>query len=162
MAMTTRPKTTAVLLGSLGGALITGALWASDFWIFTYTDPSSGFLGSSQDWAPLAAIVGGVFGLVAGAILGFFLSLKRRGPLFGALAGAVEALAIIIILLARDGFSTGDTRGDLMFAALVPISAISGFLTSLVVAAITSSAKPSDPSYTVLGLQQNKTDESRS
>jgi len=157
MTMTTRPKTSGVVVGMLSGALITAAFYAFDWWIFVYTDPSSGFLGSSQDWAPIAAIFGGVLGLVAGFVLGLFLSLKRRGWLFGALAGAIESLAIILILLAPKGMSTGDTRGDLMLAALVPAGAISGLLTSLAVSAMTSSAKPQQRTYGgVLGLHQNK------
>lgn len=140
-AMTIKTKT--ILLGSLSGALITGALLAFVWWAFLYTDTSTGggFLGTSQDWAPIAAIIGGVVGLVAGAVLGFLLSLRHRGPFFGALAGALEGLAILIILLAPKGFTVGDPRGDLMLAAFVPVGAISGFLTSLIVSAITNESR---------------------
>lgn len=161
MVMTTKTKIIAVVLGSLSGALITAAFYAFDWWIFTYTAPGGGFLGSNQDWAPLAAIFGGVFGFLAGLILGLFLSLMRRGPLFGALAGAIEGLAIILILLAPNGMTTGDTRGDLMFAAFVPVGAISGFLTSLVVPVVRSWVNPQDDNYVALNLQQNKANESR-
>jgi len=113
-----------------------GALLAFVWWAFLYTDESSGFLGTSQDWAPLAGMFGGVIGLVAGFVLGFFLSLKLRSPLFGALAGALEGLAILVILMAPKGFSVGDLRGDLMLAAFIPVGAISGFLTSLIVTAV--------------------------
>jgi hypothetical protein len=132
-AMTTESKT--ILLGSVGGALIMGTILAFVWWALLYTDANSGggFLGTSQDWAPIAAMVGGVIGLVTGAVLGFFLSLKGRGSLFGALAGALEGLAIVVILLAPKGFSLGDTRVDLMLAAFVPAGAVSGFLTSLMV-----------------------------
>ena len=162
MQTTTRTRTVSVILGSVSGALINGVLWAFDWWIFTYTDQRTGFLGSYQSWAPLAAIFGAMFGAFAGAILGVFLSFVRRGPLFGALAGAVEGLAIILLLVGSNGITTGDTHDDLMFAALVPVGAISGSLTSLVVAAITSSAKRREHSPTVLGLQQDKADESPS
>jgi hypothetical protein len=132
-AMTTESKT--ILLGSVGGALIMGTILAFVWWALLYTDANSGggFLGTSQDWAPIAAMVGAVIGLVTGAVLGFFLSLKGRGSLFGALAGALEGLAIVVILLAPKGFSLGDTRVDLMLAAFVPAGAVSGFLTSLMV-----------------------------
>ena len=117
-----------------------GALLAFDWWAFLYTDESSGgFLGTSQDWAPLVGMVGGAIGLVMGFVLGFLLSLRPRGPVFGALLGALEGLGILVVLLAPHGFSVGDTRGDLMLATFVPVGAISGWLTSLVIARVTSS-----------------------
>lgn len=136
MAMTTETK--AILLGSFSGAVITSALYAFDWWIVLYTDSDSGggFLGTSQDWAPLAAILGGALGCLVGAMLGFLLSLRTHTPLFAALAGALEGLAVIVILLAPKGFSTGNPRLDLMCAAFVPIGAISGFLTSLILSAV--------------------------
>ena len=137
------------------------ALSAFAWWIFTYTEPGSGFLGPNSAWAPVAAIVGGGIGLIGGALLGLFLSFKRRGFIFGTLAGAIDGLAIIILILGRSGLSTGDTRTDLMFAAFVPIGAISGCLTSLIVSAITSSAEPKNRPHGVLNLHQNKPDESR-
>jgi hypothetical protein len=139
MAMTTETKT--ILLGSASGALIMGALLAFDWFVFLYTEESSGgFLGTSQDWAPLAALVGGVIGFVAGAVLGVVLSLRRRGAVFGAVVGALEGLAILVVLLAPKGFSVGDARGDLMLATFVPVGAISGWLTSLIISANTPSA----------------------
>jgi hypothetical protein len=71
--MKNKPKASVVVVGMLSGALITAALAAFDLWIFTYTDSRSGFLGYYSNFAPVAAIVGGVGGLVAGALLGFFL-----------------------------------------------------------------------------------------
>lgn len=153
-------KTVTVLVGSLSGALITAALAAFDLWIFTYTDTRSGFLGYYSAFAPLAAIIGAVGGFIAGALLGLFLSLKRCGSLLGTLAGAIVGLAILLLILVPEGLSAGDTRDDLMFAAFVPIGAISGFLTSLIVSTMTVSAERRDHSYTVLGLQR-KPDESR-
>jgi ABC-type xylose transport system permease subunit len=161
MAMKTRTKTSAILLGALIGALIMAAFSAFDWWIFVYTDPGSGFLGPNSNWAPVAAIVGGLFGLLAGAVLGAFLSYMRRGSLFGTLAGAVAGLAIVIIVLAREGLSTGDTRTDLMFAGFVPVGAISGFLTSRAVSAIAASAERKRHSHAVFDLEQDEGDESR-
>lgn len=160
VTMKNKPKTRAVVVGMLSGALITAAFAAFDLWIFTYTDTRTGFLGYYYNFAPLAAIVGGVGGLVAGALLGFFLSLMQRGPLFGALAGAIEGVAILFLFSLLEGTS-GDTRDDLMFAAFVPIGAISGFLTSVILSAMTPPVKREEHSYAVLGLQRNKTNESR-
>jgi hypothetical protein len=162
MAMTTKTKLVVVLLGSLSGALITAAFSAFIWWIVTYTDSGSGFLGPNSAWAPVAALVGGVIGFLMGALLGLVLSLMRRKSLlFGTLAGTIEGLAINLLLLGPKGLTTGDMRGDLMFAAFVPIGAISGLLTPLVISAITSWANRRDDSYVVLDLQQNKANESR-
>lgn len=155
--MKNKPKTSAVVGGTLSGALIAAALAGFDFWIFTYTDSRTGFLGYYSNFAPIAALIGGVGGFVVGALLGFFLSLMQRGPLFGALAGAIEGLVILMIFFSPDG----DTRDDLMFGAVVPIGAISGFLTSLILSAMTSPENRKRHSHAVLGLDRNKTDESQ-
>ena len=155
--MKNKPKIKAVVVGVLSGALVAAALAACDFWIFTYTDSRTGFLGYYSNFAPIAAFIGGVCGLVAGALLGLFLGLMQRGPLFGTLAGAIEGLAILLVFF----FPEGDTRDNLMFGAVVPIGAISGLLTSLILAAMTSPANRKEHSYAVLGLQRDKTDETR-
>lgn len=134
---TTKPKLIAVFLGSLSGGLITATLAGVDLWTFVYMDPDSGFLGPNSDWAWIAAIVGAVCGFLAGALLGLFLSLMRRGRIFGILVGAGEGMAIILIVVAPE-MTTGDLRGDLMLATFIPIGAFSGFLTSLSVSAITA------------------------
>jgi hypothetical protein len=159
---TTETKGIVIIVAMLSGALITAALAAFDFWIFTYTDDRSGFLGEYSAWALFAAMFGAVGGFIAGGLLGFFLSIRRRGPLFGALAGAIEGLVIAFLLILRMGGSTGDERGDLTLMAFVPIGALSGFLTSLIVSAMTSPAKTKERTYGgVLGIQQNKGDENR-
>jgi hypothetical protein len=139
MAMKTKTKTGAILLGGLFGALIMAVFSAFDWWIFVYTDPGSGFLGPNSNFAPIAAIMGGVIGFLAGGVLGAFLTYMRRGPLFGTLAGAVAGVAAFVIILARSGLTTGDTRTDLMFAAFIPVGAISGWLTSRIISARTPS-----------------------
>ena len=158
MVRTANTKT--VIVGTLSGALITAALLAFDLWIFTYTDSERGFFGPTSDFAPIAAIIGAVAGFVAGIPLGFFLSLKLRGTLFGALAGVVESLAVLLFILI-DGMPTDDARLALMFASFVAVGALAGFLTALILSAVTFSDKQKEHSYVVLGLQQNKTDESR-
>ncbi len=162
--MTTKTETTSktVVLGLLSGALITSALVAFNFWIFAYTDPRTGFLGSYSSWAGFVAIAGAVLGLIAGALLGIFLSFVRGSPFFGALAGAIAGVVGTLLIFVTQGTSGADTRDDLMIAAFVPIGAISGFLTSLIVSATTSSpSQPKRHSSAVLGLQQNEADESR-
>ena len=166
--MKTKPKTIAVVLGSLSGALITALFTAFDFWIFTYTDTRTGFLGYYYAWAWLAAIVGAVIGFVSGAVLGAFLSFMRQGPLLGAFAGTIGSVALLFFFLVTGHYPTGDERGDLTMLVLAPVGAVSGVLTSLVVAEITSWANErSHPranqrrdSYVTLGLRRDKPDES--
>lgn len=162
MMMKTEPKTKTVVLGLLSGSLITAALAAFDFWIFTYTDPRTGFLGAYSAWALFAAIVGAVGGSLAGGLLGLFLSFVRRGALFGALAGTIAGVAILLLVYVTHGSSSWETRENLAVAAFVPIGAISGFLTSLIVSATTTSPpQRKRHSSAVLGLQQTDADESR-
>jgi hypothetical protein len=160
MTMTTKTKKSTVVWGTLSCALITAVLAAFDGWIFTYTDPRSGFLGSYSAWAPIVAAVTGVGGFLAGALLGVFLSLRPRGLLFGTLAGTIEGLAIAAFLLARMSIDTEEPREALMIAAFVPIGAISGLWTSLIISARTSS-QPRRTGYVLLDPQQNRADESR-
>lgn len=165
MTMKTETTSKTVVLGLLSGAVITSALIAFDFWIFTYTDTRSGFLGDYSAWAGFVAIAGAVLGLIAGALLGIFLSFVRRGSLFGALVGASAGIAGALLIFVTQGTTSVDTRDDLMIAAFVPIGAISGFLTSLIVSATISPssppvAQPKRHNSAVLGLQQNTADES--
>ncbi|HET8782855.1 MAG TPA: hypothetical protein VFM63_10590 [Pyrinomonadaceae bacterium] len=139
---TNKPKASVVLLGMLSGALITAALAAFDFWIFTYTDDPNAFLYEYAIW--LATILGAVMGFICGAVLGLFLSFTRFGPLFGAVAGAFGSVAILMLLAIKGVYPSGDERVDLTLQLFVPIGAISGCLTSLVISAIGSWREPKD------------------
>lgn len=154
-------KVIRVLLGPLAGALITSVLAAFHFWIIVYTDPSTGFLGPSKAFAPVAAIVGGMCGLILGAVLGLFLTLKQRGPIFGAISGAILGFAMFLLAIALEGMPDWDSRGTVFITAFVPLVAISGFFTSLVVPVVRSWVNPQDDNYVALNLQQNKANESR-
>ena len=161
MPMTTKTKLIRVMLGALTGALITGAFAAFLCWIVVYTDPRSDFLGPTKNWAPVAAIVGGICGSIAGAGLGMFLSAVQHGPLFSALYGAIGGLAVSLLLMVQ-GIPDWDSREGFFVAALVPLGALSGFLTSPVISVITSRTEQEDESYVLLNLRQNKAKESRS
>ena len=134
--MSAKTKSITVVVGMLSGALITAALAAFDFWVLTYTDTRESFLHELAVW--MATIAGAVMGFIYGAVLGIFLSFRRRGPLFGAVAGAIGSVAIILFLALRDIYPSGDERVDLTIHLFVPVGAISGFLTSLVVSRIRS------------------------
>jgi hypothetical protein len=150
--MTDRPKSITVVLGMLSGALITAALGAFDFWIFTYTDTRDSFLHEYAVW--LATILGAGMGLISGAVLGVFLSFRRRGSLFGAAAGAIGNVAIILLLALMDKYPTGDERVDLTLQLFVLVGAISGFLTSLLVSQTRSWAERKDRRPAVTENQQ--------
>ena len=143
------------LLGPLAGALLTAVFVAFQFWVVAYTDPSTGYLGAMKDLAPLAAIVGGMCGLIAGAVLGLFLTLLQRGPVFGAVSGAVFGFAVLLLIVALEGMPW-NSRGAVFIAAFVPVGAVSGFLTSLVVPLIASWANSRDDRYVELNLHTKR------
>ena len=161
MTMPTRSKKVRVGLCALSGGLVTAAFAAFFCWIVLYTDPETGgFLGSPQDWAPIAAIVGAVCGFIAGAILGTLLSAPRRRPAFGALYGAIGGLGVSLFLMNK-GMPDWYSRQGFFVAAMVPLGALSGFVTSLIVSAITSTTEHQEHvSYVVLNLREDKRDES--
>ena len=147
MTMTGKRKLITVVFGTITCALITAALGAFDFWIFTYTESPNLFLYEYAVW--LATIVGAVMGFISGAVLGLFLSFRRYSPLFGALAGTIGSIAILLFLAVSVKFPSGDNRVDLMIAVFVPIGAISGALTSLVVSQVRSWAEGQDGRHVV-------------
>lgn len=141
MTKTIKIKIIRVVLGCLSGAFITAVLAAFHFWIVLYTDPGpGGFLGTPQDWAPGAAIVGGIGGLIAGTVLGLFLIAVPRGAFFGALSGGTGGLAVVILI---SGFGQTpprwDTREGFLIGGLILVGILSGFVTSRVIRAITRS-----------------------
>ena len=161
MTMAIRSKKVRVGLCALSGGLVTSAFAAFFCWIVLYTDPETGgFLGSPQEWAPMAAIVGAVGGFIAGVVLGTLLSAPPRKPAFGALYGAIGGLGVSLFLMNK-GMPDWDSREGFFVAAMVPLGALSGFVTSLIVSAITSTPKHQEhASYAGLNLRQDKRDES--
>jgi hypothetical protein len=150
--MKNKPKAITVVLGMLSGGLITAALGAFNFWIFTYTDDPNTFLYEYAVW--LATILGAVMGFICGAVIGVFLSFTRFGPLFGAVAGAFGSVAILMLLAIKGVYPSGDERVDLTLQLLVPLGAVSGFLTSVVISAIRSWREPKDHGPSGPDLQQ--------
>ena len=58
------------LLGAVCGSISGAALLG----IPTYLSTETGFLGPESNWAPVAAIAGGVLGIVPGALIGFLVA----------------------------------------------------------------------------------------
>jgi ABC-type Co2+ transport system permease subunit len=161
MTMATKSKKVRVGLCALSGGLVTSAFAAFFCWIVLYTDPDTGgFLGTPQDWAPIAAIVGAVCGFIAGVVLGTILSAPRRGPAFGTLYGAIGGLGVSLFLMNK-GMPDWDSRQVFFVAAMVPLGALSGLVTSLIVSAITLPTEhQKHDSYALLNLRDDKRDES--
>jgi hypothetical protein len=161
MTMATKSKKVRVGLCALSGGLVTSAFAAFFCWIVLYTDPDTGgFLGTPQDWAPIAAIVGAVCGFIAGVVLGTILSAPRRGPAFGTLYGAIGGLGVSLFLMNK-GMPDWDSRQGFFVAAMVPLGALSGLVTSLIVSAITLPTEhQKHDSYALLNLRDDKRDES--
>lgn len=121
-----------VLLGTLAGGLIAAVIAAMHVY-FTLYSPGEGTSGPSPAFAQAAAMVGAMGGFVAGAPLGLFLTLMQRGKVFGAASGALYGLAAVLFVVVTYGMLDWFSLTGRFYAALPPLGAVSGFLTSLVV-----------------------------
>jgi hypothetical protein len=136
-------------------------LAAFHFWIIVYMDPSTGFFGPAKDLAPVAGLVGGMCGLILGAALGLFLTLKQRGPIFGTVSGLILGFSLCLLAIALEGMPDWNSRGAVFITGFVPLGAISGFFTSLIVPVVKSWVNANDGNYIGLNLQQRKINESK-
>src|SRR5688500_4665645 len=112
-------KALRIFLGSLTGAFITALCFAILCWSFTYTDPSSGFLGPARSWAPLAAIAGGSIGLIVGLLLGAFLTWRKFGLGLGALYGVFAGFIVILLLVLNSRIPPWPSRDALLLISLL-------------------------------------------
>lgn len=136
-------KVTRVLLGVLAGGLIAAAIATLHFWFTIYSYSDRMFVGPAKAYAQAAAVIGGMCGFLVGTPLGIFLTALQRGPGFGAVSGALYGLALILLIVVLAGMPDLLSRESVFLAAVPPLGALSGFLTSLFVHFVT----PKDDSY---------------
>jgi hypothetical protein len=141
-------KVIRVLLGTLAGALIAAMIAALHSWFTIYSYRSAAFFGPPKPLAQTALLIGGLGGFLVGTVLGIFLTLMQRGPIFGAVSGALWGLVLFLLLVLWGGMPDLFSRAGVFIAALPPLGALSGFLTSLVVLLV----NPKDDSYVELHL----------
>lgn len=131
-----------IVVGTLGGVLLSTLCFASFSWIVTFSS-DLGFKveGPNLEWARFAAVVGGVVGLFMGLPLGLVISLVNRGLILGTFFGLLAGLASLILM--------SQTRQHPDFAyptiplliSFLPAGALSGFLTSLFVSRLLQEKK---------------------
>ena len=113
-------------LGAVTGALSGAALLA----VPTYFSTKTGFLGPESAWWPLAAIVGGFWGAIAGAVIGFLVAMfemkKFNGAIVGSAVGA--SIVVIVLLLGMDPFADSDIFINVLGS--VPIGSVIGIIIS--------------------------------
>jgi hypothetical protein len=77
-------KVARLLVGSLTGAFCCALFGAALCWIAAYTNPSSWYLGPIRNWAPVFAIVGALYGLATGFVMGLLIGGMDHAPSFHA------------------------------------------------------------------------------
>jgi hypothetical protein len=166
MRMTTKVRLVRVVIGLLSGAAITALFVAILSFTAMYTAHRESMYESTLGWALMAAFSGGAFGYVGGLLLGLFLSLTRRGPIFGALSGGVAGFAMVAASLTIFGGTPKESHEGVMVGGFIPVIVLSGFFISLVLSATTSLTKRTDDDdellrleQVLLSLEQNKTNE---
>lgn len=143
-------KALRIIVGSLSGAVWAAFLSAAVFWILAATESSSGYPVHTIKWVTTAAFIGGFVGLV----LGLFLSVLNRGSVFGAFSGGMVSLLFFlgVILLVMLNWKP---RDFLTIVALFAVGPISGFLTALIVSALSPKSR-NDDDYVLLNIASTK------
>lgn len=132
------------MVGLLSGSAITALLTAILFFTALYTAAHESYESVNLGWAFMAGLSGGGFGYLVGLVLGLFLGLTRRGPVFGALSGAVLGVALITVSVIFNQNSQWEPHTSVMVAGIILVTALSGVFISLVLSAITSLTNRTD------------------
>lgn len=114
-----------LLVGGLYGALI-GALMLG---VPAYQDTSSSFLGPARDWAGLAVLMGGFFGVVEGAITGTIIGAVGASKGGAMLIGAAAVFPLAAYLLLASTHLDREIRN--IGALSLPAGALLGLLIAL-------------------------------
>ena len=114
------------IVGAGCGAVSGAALLA----IPTYLSTETGFLGPESDWWPLAAMVGGIWGIVPGGLIGFLVAKFQTTRLISLIVGAAVGIGVLVGL-----FITGldpFIDSEILYTGLaaIPVGAIIGLIVS--------------------------------
>ena len=121
---------TKVFLRSLLGAACGSVSGAALLAIPTYLSTETGFLGPESAWWPLAAIVGCIWGIVPGALIGFLVAKFQTNKLISAIVGSAVGISILVVLFASglDPF----LDWEILYTGLasIPVAAVIGLIVS--------------------------------
>ncbi|HEY8185431.1 MAG TPA: hypothetical protein VIF64_05155 [Pyrinomonadaceae bacterium] len=81
-----------LLIGAIGGAIVGAAMLA----VPALFDNKCGRWGCTRDWAPIAAVLGGLYGGVPGAVIGAITGIASSSRLKSMGIGAIVGLIIAI------------------------------------------------------------------
>ena len=127
-------KTPRILLGTLGGGVLSGLCFASLSWIVIFnSDPGFGVEGPHPAWAYIAAVMGGTKGVLLGLPLGFLIGLLNRGWILSTFLGLLAGLAALVWASGMGGHPDIVYPTVPVLISFLPAGALSGFFTSLVV-----------------------------
>lgn len=127
-------KTPRIVVGTLGGSLLSALCFASFSWIVIFnSDPGFGVEGPHPEWAYLAAVIGGTMGLLLGLPLGLVIGLLDRGPMLGAFFGLLAGLAALVWASQTGGHPDIVYPTIPLLISFLPAGVLSGLLTSLLV-----------------------------
>jgi hypothetical protein len=125
------------VIGTLGGASISALCVASFSWIVIYnSDPGTGVEVPLPGWAYLAAVLGATTGFMIGLPLGLVISVLNRGWIAGTFLGLFAGLVLVVWLSQTSGHPDIIYPTIPLLISFLPAGALSGFLTSLVVSAV--------------------------
>lgn len=130
-------KTARILLGTLGGGVITALCVAIVSWIVIFnSDPGFGVEGPHPEWAVFAATLGGMMGSILGLPLGFVIGLVNRGPVLGSFFGLLMGLMLVLWAYQTGGHPDIVYPTVPLLISFLPAGALSGLSTSLVVSRV--------------------------
>lgn len=126
-----------IVIGTLSGGFFSALCVAGFSWVVIYnSDPGFGVEGPHPEWAWLAAVLGGVMGFLTGLPLGLVISLVNRGLILATFFGLLEGLALIGWAWQTGGHPDIVYPTIPLLVSFLPAGALSGFLTSLVLSAL--------------------------
>lgn len=130
-------KTARILVGTLGGGVITALCVAIVSWIVILnSDPGFGVEGPHPEWAIFAAILGGMMGSILGLPLGLAIGLVNRGPILGSFFGLLAGVILVIWAYQTGGHPDIVYPTVPLLISFLPAGALSGLFTSLMLSRV--------------------------
>jgi len=138
-------KIVRIVIGTFGGAFISAVCVASFSWLVIYnSDPGTGVQVPLPGWAYLAGVLGTTTGFIIGLPLGLVISVLNRGWIAGTFFGLLAGLVLVVWLSQTSGHPDIIYPTVPLLFSFLPAGALSGFLTSLVVSAVSQAESVQD------------------
>ena len=129
-----------VLAGSLSGGTSGAVIGALLLGLSTYSDTSSGWLGTARSWSPLAAFIGVIYGFIFGAFVGLVAAVVKSSTVTGVALGAGLMLLTAIYFIYENPYLK--TSYKIAVALFVPGGAVVGLLSATAVNFVRDGNRP--------------------